>query len=59
LLVSPLHGIYWLMILTGWERLLELIGLLRILQHQGVEVSLASDLELDLLGLWASLYARS
>ena len=33
---------------TWWEGLLELLDLLGILQDQGVEVSLASDLELDL-----------
>lgn len=34
---------------TWWERLLELLGLLSILEDEGVEVSVASDLELDLV----------
>ena len=34
---------------TGGKALLELVGLLRVLQDQSVEVSLAADLELDLL----------
>jgi len=36
---------------TGGEALLELLGLIGVLQDKGVEVSLAPDLELDLLGV--------
>lgn len=36
---------------TGRETLLKLLGLLRVLQDQGVEEPLAADLELDLLAL--------
>lgn len=35
---------------TGREGLLELLGFLVVLEDEGVEVSLAADLELDLLG---------
>jgi hypothetical protein len=42
---------------TGWQRLLELLNLLGILQHQGVQVLLASDLELDLGRLLVALDA--
>ena len=56
-------GIWWLWCRwwkrTWWERLLELLNLLGILQDQGVEVSLASDLELDLGGLLVALDACS
>lgn len=44
---------------TWWERLLELLNLLGILQNQSVEVSLASDLELDLGRLLVALDACS
>lgn len=54
-------GSFW--ILTGWQRLLQLLGLLGILQDKSVEVLLASDLELDDLtlvtGLSIALYAGS
>lgn len=36
---------------TGRERLLKLLGLLSVLEGQGVEVLRASDLELDQRGL--------
>jgi hypothetical protein len=36
---------------TGRQALLELLGLLRVLEDQGVEEPLAADLELDLLGV--------
>lgn len=42
---------------TWWEGLLELIGLLGILEDKGVEVTLAADLELDGGGLLAALDA--
>lgn len=40
-----------------WQRLLQLLGLLGILQDKGVEMSLAADLELDLGGLLGALNA--
>lgn len=43
---------------TGWKRLLQLLNLLAILQDQGVQVSLAADLELHDRGLLVSLDAR-
>ena len=36
---------------TGRQGLLELLGLVRVLEDQGVEEPLAADLELDLLGV--------
>ena len=36
---------------TGRQALLELLGLVRVLEDQGVEEPLAADLELDLLGV--------
>jgi hypothetical protein len=39
--------------------LLQLLGLLGILQDKSVQVSLAADLELDVGGLLAALYASS
>jgi hypothetical protein len=36
---------------TGWETLLEFIGLLCVLENQSVQVSVAPDLELDVLCL--------
>lgn len=42
---------------TRWEGLLELIGLLGVLQDEGVQVALAADLELDGRGLLAALDA--
>lgn len=44
---------------TWGKALLELLGLLGILKDEGVEVSVASDLELDLVGLGALLYPGS
>lgn len=35
---------------TGRERLLKLLGLIGVLEDEGVEVSRAADLELDLAG---------
>lgn len=49
--------VWWLMRHTWWEGLLELIGLLGILEDKGVEVTLAADLELDSGGLLAALDA--
>lgn len=43
---------------TGRERLLKLLGLVGVLEHQGVEVLLASDLELDVVGLLVLLDPR-
>ena len=42
---------------TWWEGLLELVGLLGILEDKGVKVTLAADLELDGRGLLAALDA--
>jgi hypothetical protein len=52
--VTPWRGRH-----TGWKRLLQLLGLLGILQDKSVQVSLAADLELDVGGLLAALYASS
>lgn len=43
---------------TRRERLLELVGLLGVLQDEGVEVALAADLELDRGDILAALDAR-
>lgn len=43
---------------TGRQGLLELLGLLGVLEHQGVQVLLAANLELDVLGLLVLLDAR-
>src|SRR5688572_25727100 len=43
---------------TGREALLELVGLLVVLENKSVEVLLAPDLELDVLGLLALLDPR-
>ena len=43
---------------AGRKRLLELLGLLGVLQDESVEVPLAADLELDLLGALVLLDAR-
>jgi hypothetical protein len=40
---------------TRRQALLQLLGLIGVLEDQGVQVSLASDLELDVLGLCALL----
>lgn len=40
-----------LVVLTRRQALLDLVGLVRVLEDQGVEVSMASDLQLDVLGL--------
>jgi len=44
---------------TGWQRLLQLLNLLRILQDERVQVSWAADLELGLGRLLVALYACS
>lgn len=44
---------------TRGKRLLELLGLVGVLQNQGVDEALASDLELDVAGLLVLLYACS
>jgi len=36
---------------TGGKALLELLGLVVVLKHESVEVLLAADLELDVVGL--------
>lgn len=43
---------------TRRQALLQLLGLVIVLQHQGVEVLLASDLELDVVGLLVLLDPR-
>ena len=43
---------------TWWQTLLQLIGLVGILQDEGVDETVAADLELDLLGLAVTLDAR-
>lgn len=43
---------------TRRKGLLQLLGLVVVLQHQGVEVLLASDLELDVVGLLVLLDPR-
>jgi hypothetical protein len=43
---------------TRREGLLQLLGLVIVLEHQGVEVLLASDLELDVVGLLVLLDPR-
>jgi hypothetical protein len=43
---------------TGGKALLELLGLVGVLEHQGVEVLLAADLELDVVGLLVLLDPR-
>lgn len=54
-MVSPEHKVNYTRLiqsargLTRWERLLKLLSLVRVLQDQCVQVSLASDLELDLV----------
>lgn len=44
---------------TRGQALLELVGLVGVLQDKGVEVLLAANLELGLLGLAVLLDARS
>lgn len=44
---------------TGGKALLELVGLVGVLEDEGVEVLLAADLELDGLGLLVLLDASS
>ena len=44
---------------TRRQTLLQLIRLIRILQYQGVQEAMASDLELDLLGFAIAFYACS
>jgi hypothetical protein len=41
--------------LTRWQTLLELVGLVRVLEDQSVKVPVAPDLELDLLRLAVAL----
>lgn len=48
-----------LVLRTGWQRLLQLLNLLRILQDERVQVALAADLELGLCRLLVLLYAGS
>lgn len=43
---------------TGRQALLELLGLVGVLEHQGVEVLLAADLELDVADLLVLLDPR-
>lgn len=43
---------------TRRQALLQLLGLLGVLEHQGVEVLLAADLELDVLALLVLLDPR-
>lgn len=43
---------------TRWKRVLQLVCLVGILENEGVEVSLAADLELDLVGASSLLDAR-
>ena len=42
---------------TGGKALLELLGLVVVLKHESVEVLLAADLELDVVGLLVLLDA--
>lgn len=44
---------------TWGQALLELVGLVGVLQGKGVDEALAADLELDLLGLTVALDAGS
>lgn len=44
---------------TWGQALLELVGLVGVLQGKGVDEALAADLELDLLGLAVALDAGS
>ena len=44
---------------TWWERLLELLGLVRVLENKRVDESVAADLELDVAGLFVLLYPGS
>ena len=46
------------MVRTRRQTLLELLGLVRVLEHQGVEVLLAADLELDVADLLVLLDPR-
>jgi hypothetical protein len=43
---------------TRWQTLLQLLSAVRVLEDEGVEAALASDLELDLVGLLVLLYPR-
>lgn len=43
---------------TGRQALLQLLGLVGVLEHQGVQVLLAADLELDVVGLLVLLDPR-
>lgn len=42
---------------TWWQTLLQLLGLIRVLEDERVDESLAPDLELDVVGLLVLLYA--
>ena len=44
---------------TRGKRLLELLGLVGVLEDEGVDVPRAADLELDVVDLLVLLYARS
>lgn len=44
---------------TGRQALLQLLGLVGVLEHQGVEMALAADLELDIVCLLVLLDPRS
>ena len=52
---------WWWRILgcTGWKGLLQLLGLVGVLEGESVEISLASDLELGLVGGLVLLYPGS
>lgn len=51
--------IHWVREHTWWQTLLQLLCLIRVLEHERVDESLASDLELDVVGLLVLLYAGS
>ena len=44
---------------TWWERLLELVGFIWVLDLQGRETAGSSSLELHLTGLWVALDSDS
>ena len=55
----PARSKYWAIMLTWRERLPQLLGLVGVLEDEGVEVGLAADLELGLAGDTVLLDARS
>lgn len=55
----PVRSIAPSILLTWRERLPQLLGLVGVLENEGVEVGLAADLELGLAGSAALLDARS